>query len=332
MNTKRLSWIAPAAIVIAMLVNAPAFATSTIGVEESSSTRTVQVTSDGAIVLESDEPFSELSIANPAIADISTLSNNAIYVLGKEPGRTTLMVMRENGTVMSMYEIRVTPDITELSRRLGEVLPGEQIDVLTAKDGLVLTGTVSGPTVISKALELASHYAPGKISNLLSVRVEEKAPAPIATPEVEVVPVDPAMVEAQLRELLPNEKISVHNLGGTLVLSGKVTSSEGAQKALQIARLVAGEAEISNLLTIAKEKSCKVRTRRGGELVETDIPCRVDAALQGEQPAPLSDPAMNKTQQDALASSGSGISVASPDTSPLAPPTSLYPRPRAKLG
>ncbi|MDU8946704.1 pilus assembly protein N-terminal domain-containing protein [Ovoidimarina sediminis] len=331
MNTKRLSWIAPAAIVIAMLVNAPAFAASTIGVEESSSKRTVEVTSDGAIVLESDAPFSELSIANPAIADISTLSNNAIYVLGKQPGRTTLMVMHENGTVMSMYEIRVTPDITELSRRLSEVLPGEEIDVLTAKDGLVLTGTVSDPGVISKALELASHYAPGKISNLLSVRVEEKAPEPVATPEVEVVHVDPAVVETQLRALLPAEAISVHNLGGTLVLSGTVSSTDEAQKALQIARLVAGEAQISNLLTVAEEKTCTVRTRRGGELIETNIPCRVDAAARNLGNTRSAEPATMAGQQDDLASSENGASIASPTNSSLAPTSSPLPRQRPSL-
>ena len=39
-----------------------------------------------AVVVESDIAFAEVSIANPGIADISTLSDKTIYVLGKTPG------------------------------------------------------------------------------------------------------------------------------------------------------------------------------------------------------------------------------------------------------
>ena len=50
-----------------------------------------------AVVVESQTPFAELSIANPGIADISTLSDRTIYVLGKAPGRTTLTLLGPDG-------------------------------------------------------------------------------------------------------------------------------------------------------------------------------------------------------------------------------------------
>jgi pilus assembly protein CpaC len=54
-----------------------------------------------AVVVESDVPFAELSIANPGIADISTLSDKSIYVLGKAPGRTTLTLLSPEGQLIS---------------------------------------------------------------------------------------------------------------------------------------------------------------------------------------------------------------------------------------
>ena len=57
-------------------------------VMEGSSSEPLNVPMNRAVVLESETPFSELSIANPGIADISTLSDKSIYVLGKTPGRT----------------------------------------------------------------------------------------------------------------------------------------------------------------------------------------------------------------------------------------------------
>ncbi|MEZ5751471.1 MAG: type II and III secretion system protein family protein [Paracoccaceae bacterium] len=122
-----------------------------------------------AVVVETDEPFVELSIANPGIADISTLSDRSIYVLGKLPGRTTLTVLGLNGQLLTNVEIRVTPDIAEFRERLRQILPGEPIEVRTANDGIVLSGTVSSGSRLNAALELAERYAPQRVSNLMDV-------------------------------------------------------------------------------------------------------------------------------------------------------------------
>lgn len=261
-----------------LLTATPMSAAAATAIETSASAKSVQVTSDSAVVLESDAPFSELVIANPQIADISTISGTTLYVLGKQPGRTTLMLIADDGSVMSVIDVRVSPDVTELTRRLSDVLPEENIDVLSANDGIVLSGTVSSSDAARQAIEIAKHYASGKVSNLLRVKmqkpVETPAPAPVPVVEEEVpVIVDPSIVQQQLRAILPDEAISVHELGGTLVLSGNVSSPERAQNAMQIARLAASGIEVSNLLTVAKKQDCTVRTRRGGDLIETVIPC-----------------------------------------------------------
>jgi pilus assembly protein CpaC len=118
---------------------------------------------------ESDVPFAELSIANPAIADFSTLSDRTIYVLGKAPGRTTLTLFDDAGRLITNIDVHVSTDIAEFKERLRQILPGEKIDVRTANDGIVLSGTVSGPSRMQRALDLAERYAPERVSNLMSV-------------------------------------------------------------------------------------------------------------------------------------------------------------------
>jgi pilus assembly protein CpaC len=120
-------------------------------------------------VVESDTPFAELSIANPGIADISSLSDRTIYVLGKEPGRTTLTLLGADGRLITNVEVHVTPDIAEFKERLEQILPGENIEVRTANTGIVLSGTVSSISRLDRALELAERYAPDRVSNLMSV-------------------------------------------------------------------------------------------------------------------------------------------------------------------
>lgn len=278
MVRKRTGWVLPILTSAAVVFASPAFAGATIKIEQSATAQSVEVISDSAVVVESAEPFGEVFIANPEIADISTISGTTLYVLGKQPGRTTLMLIREDTSIISTVDVRVSPDVAELRRRLDDVLPDENIEVLLANDGLILSGSVSSPEAVDRALELAGHYAQGKVSNLLNVQMPEAAPEPAVTPQVVAVAepveiVDPAVVEARIRDILPDEAVSVHDLSGTLVLSGNVSSQERAQQAVQIARLVAGT-DVSNLLTVAEKKTCSMRTRRGGELVETVIPCR----------------------------------------------------------
>jgi len=136
---------------------------------EGGTSSALQVPMNRAVVVESDVPFAELNIANPGIADISTLSDRSIYVLGKTPGRTTMTLLSADGKLISNVEVQVTPDIAEFKERLQQILPGEQIEVRTANDGIVLSGTVSSTAKLDRALDLASRYAPDRVSNLMSV-------------------------------------------------------------------------------------------------------------------------------------------------------------------
>src|SRR6056297_3722722 len=112
----------------------------------------INVAMNRAVVVESDISFAELSIANPAIADFSTLSDRTIYVLGKAPGRTTLTLFDDTGRLITNIDVHVSTDIAEFKERLRQILPGEEIDVRTANDGIVLSGMVSSATRLQRAL------------------------------------------------------------------------------------------------------------------------------------------------------------------------------------
>ncbi len=132
-------------------------------------TTTLDVPMNRAVVVESDNPFAEITIANPSIADISSLSDRSIYVLGKTPGLTTLTLLDASGQLITNVDVRVAADVSEFKERLRQILPGEKIEVRTANDGVVLSGTVSSAAKLQRALDLAERYAPERVSNLMSV-------------------------------------------------------------------------------------------------------------------------------------------------------------------
>ncbi|MGC1503921.1 MAG: type II and III secretion system protein family protein [Sulfitobacter sp.] len=153
---------------LALSAPAPAFA-DTLRVVKKGTNATLNVPMNRAVVVESDIPFAELSIANPGIADISSLSDRTIYVLGKSPGLTTLTLLDASGQLITNVDVRVAADVSEFKERLRQILPGEKIEVRTANDGIVLSGVVSSTQRLQRALDLAERYAPERVSNLMSV-------------------------------------------------------------------------------------------------------------------------------------------------------------------
>jgi len=133
----------------------------------------ISVAINKAVVVDIDRPFTELSVANPAIADIASLSDRSIYVLGKSAGTTTLTIFDQDGQLVANVDVRVSPDLVEFKERLAQILPGERIDVRTANDGIVLSGRVSGARKVARAMELARLYVdpdrPELVTNMMVV-------------------------------------------------------------------------------------------------------------------------------------------------------------------
>ncbi|WP_439124882.1 type II and III secretion system protein family protein [Marivita sp.] len=161
-----------AALLGAVLAISPVAQTAfadTLRVIRNNTESTLNVPMNRAVVVESEVPFAELSIANPSIADISSLSDRTIYVLGKTPGTTTLTILDGNGQLITNVDVMVAPDLSEFKERLRQILPDEKIEVRTANDGIVLSGTVSSTVRMQRALDLAKRYAPERVSNLMTV-------------------------------------------------------------------------------------------------------------------------------------------------------------------
>ncbi|MCC5999904.1 MAG: type II and III secretion system protein family protein [Pararhodobacter sp.] len=185
--------------------------------------QTLEVPMNRAVVVESDIPFAELSIANPGIADISTLSDRSIYVLGKAPGRTTLTILGADGNLISNVEVRVTPDLAEFRERLRHILPGEAIEVRSANDGIVLSGNVSAIGRLDAALQLAERYAPGRVSNLMSGGGTQQVMLRVRFSEVQ---------RGVARNLAASLAIGSASPAGSLLGSGGFSTVDSARAAL----------------------------------------------------------------------------------------------------
>ncbi len=216
----------------------------------------ISVSVNKAIVVDIDRPFTELSVANPAIADIASLSDRSIYVLGKTAGATTLTIFDQNGQLVANVDVRVSPDIAEFKERLAQILPGERIDVRTANDGIVLSGRVSGARKVARALELAELYAPDKVTNLMVVGGSQQVMLQVRFAEMQ------RSVAKSLGSSLTVDNGPISGFGAVsgnaILTNGSLTSQPGSNGAIGIGFGIGGLAV--NVLVEALESKGMART------------------------------------------------------------------------
>lgn len=217
-----------AALLGAVLVSGPLAtraSAETLTVLRQGTSSKLSVPINRAVVVESDVPFAELSIANPAIADISSLSDRTIYVLGKGTGTTTLTLLDASGRLITNVDVHVSFDLTEFKERLRQIMPGEKIEVRSADNGIVLSGVASSTQKMQRALDLAERYAPQRVSNLMSVGGVHQVMLKVRF--------------AEMSRTVSKKLASSLSIGGDIFLDGKATigsgtaSSAGSQALIQ---------------------------------------------------------------------------------------------------
>jgi pilus assembly protein CpaC len=112
------------------------------------------------------ENVSKLAIADPAIADVTPLSDKELSIIGKKGGVTTLTIVRE-GSPSQVYRVEVGNDAAAATIR--EMIGQQGVAVRTVGDTLVLDGQVDDELQASRAVQVATAYKE-KVLNLLEIK------------------------------------------------------------------------------------------------------------------------------------------------------------------
>ncbi|HUJ33031.1 MAG TPA: type II and III secretion system protein family protein [Candidatus Acidoferrum sp.] len=120
-----------------------------------------------SLVISSPSRIHRVSVADPSIADVLVLSANEILVNGKAPGGVSLVVWDESDQTRA-YELNVDLDLGDLSQKLRDAFPHDQLQLESSRDALVLTGRVASKEESDKIFQLVSAVAPRTL-NLLEV-------------------------------------------------------------------------------------------------------------------------------------------------------------------
>jgi pilus assembly protein CpaC len=120
-------------------------------------------------ILKVDRPFKDILVGNPKIADVLPLTNRTLYVLGKELGTTSLSIYGTDKSLLAIVDLVVTHNVDGMKSKVFELFPDEKVEVRTVNDSIVLSGAVSSGARLQSIVALAERFAPGKVTNMMTL-------------------------------------------------------------------------------------------------------------------------------------------------------------------
>ncbi|MGA7329151.1 MAG: pilus assembly protein N-terminal domain-containing protein, partial [Rhodomicrobium sp.] len=119
-------------------------------------------------------PFSEALIGNPDVADVVPLTNESINILGKKIGVTRLSLLDTKKQVLGIVDIQVTHDIDALRLFLRQSPEYGRIRATSVNGKVLLTGVAPNAVVMQRVVSLAEQFAPGDVTNAISVAAPQQ--------------------------------------------------------------------------------------------------------------------------------------------------------------
>lgn len=119
-------------------------------------------------------PANQVFVANPDIADVQAPHERTVLVLGRKPGRTTIIALDAEGLEIARHNVLVTAGLAALRERLTKDYPGLPVSVEGTPTSVIVAGNVDTPEQAHGVMELAKAYAPEsqKVVNRMNLASE----------------------------------------------------------------------------------------------------------------------------------------------------------------
>jgi pilus assembly protein CpaC len=152
------AWIVAAALTLGCpspSANAQELAHATV-----KATGIIQIDVAGGAFLKFADDVGTVFVADPSIADMQAPSPASIFLFGKKAGRTSLFVLRRDGTPLLSYTVDVHYPAAELQQLLNAEAGGSA-HLAYVGEGAVLTGTVPDAATADRIVQTAQRTLGG---------------------------------------------------------------------------------------------------------------------------------------------------------------------------
>src|SRR5215471_8512388 len=107
-----------------------------------------------------DQPFVDIMVGNPDIADVTALTDRTLSILGKKIGTTRVSIYGEDKRLIGVFDVEVSYDTSKLAQELTSHFPHAKLRVSAVNGRIMLSGFAPDAIVLDAALSIAKQFGP----------------------------------------------------------------------------------------------------------------------------------------------------------------------------
>lgn len=123
-----------------------------------------------SVTVTTTSPVGKLAVADPSIADAQPITDQSLYLVGKQLGRTTVNILSVEGRPIGLIEVEVGVDTADIARSIRSVVPNSNVQVGTVNGRVRLTGSVPDAETLAQVLAIASQYGSDTMINAITTK------------------------------------------------------------------------------------------------------------------------------------------------------------------
>jgi pilus assembly protein CpaC len=113
----------------------------------------------------------DVVVGDPTIADVLIRAPRQVFLMGRKIGNTNAFFLGQNGDLVRRAEIHVGPDADSAQAAIAQLLPDEDIQVMTVGDALFLTGKARSDRAVNTAKTIARRFVAADANLINNVTV-----------------------------------------------------------------------------------------------------------------------------------------------------------------
>jgi pilus assembly protein CpaC len=119
-----------------------------------------------------DAAFTDITIGDSEVADISPLTDRTISILGRKIGTTRVTLYGPGKMQIGIFDIEVTYDVSRLAIEIGHFSNGS-IKVSSVNGRIMLSGTSQDAATLDRAMVIARQFAPDPINTVTVLQAQQ---------------------------------------------------------------------------------------------------------------------------------------------------------------
>jgi pilus assembly protein CpaC len=135
-------------------------------------TMTIGVTVGKTEDVRLDAAFTDITIGDADIADVTPLTDRALSILGKKIGTTRVTIYAEDKKLVGVFDVEVSYDVARLAAELRQVTGGG-IKVSSVNGRIMLSGSAHDAATLDKAVVIARQFAPEIINSVQVLQAQQ---------------------------------------------------------------------------------------------------------------------------------------------------------------